>query len=80
MLTCVRCYLTYPLSYRLEQEFHRCSRLGFTSMEPAQRPWTGIEVMHMIKKRDMVMEGGTQGLERHQRIDVLPSRLPRRDL
>jgi putative transposase len=35
--------------------------LGFMSREAAQRTLAGIEVMHMIKKEQMVMEEGTQG-------------------
>jgi putative transposase len=35
--------------------------LGFKSMETAQRTLAGIEVMHMIKKGQMVMQEGTQG-------------------
>jgi putative transposase len=35
--------------------------LGFKSMETAQRTLAGIEVMHMLKKGQMVMQEGTQG-------------------
>jgi putative transposase len=35
--------------------------LGFKSMEAAQCTVAGIEVMHMIKKEQLVMQEGTQG-------------------
>jgi transposase-like protein len=35
--------------------------LGFKSMEAAQCTVAGIEVMHMIKKGQLVMQEGTQG-------------------
>ena len=36
--------------------------LGFKSFEAAQDTLVGIELMHMIKKRQMVMEAGDEGL------------------
>jgi putative transposase len=36
--------------------------LGFKSFEAAQDTLVGIELMHMIKKRQMVVEGGEEGL------------------
>jgi len=36
--------------------------LGFKSFEAAQSTLTGIERMHMIKKRQRVAEEGTEGL------------------
>jgi putative transposase len=35
--------------------------LGFKSFEAAQSTLTGIELMHMIKKRQMVVEAGEEG-------------------
>ena len=35
--------------------------LGFKSIETAHRTLAGIELMHMLKKEQMVMEEGTQG-------------------
>jgi len=36
--------------------------LGFTSFDAAQDTLVGIELMHMIKKRQMVVEAGEEGL------------------
>ena len=36
--------------------------LGFKSFEAAQNTLVGIELMHMIKKRQMVVEAGDEGL------------------
>ena len=36
--------------------------LGFKSFEAAQDTLVGIELMHMIKKRQMVSEAGDEGL------------------
>jgi putative transposase len=36
--------------------------LGFKSFEAAQDTLVGIELMHMIKKRQMVVEEGDEGL------------------
>jgi len=36
--------------------------LGFKSFEAAQDTLVGVELMHMIKKRQMVMEAGDEGL------------------
>ena len=36
--------------------------LGFTSFEAAQDTLVGIALMPMIKKRQMVMEAGDEGL------------------
>src|SRR5205823_11570833 len=37
-------------------------RLGFKSFDAAQGTRVGIELMHMIKKRQMVIEAGDEGL------------------
>jgi hypothetical protein len=36
--------------------------LGFKAFEAAQSPLIGIELMHMIKKRQVVVEDGAEGL------------------
>ena len=36
--------------------------LGFKSFDAAQATLIGIELMHMIKKRQMVVEAGDEGL------------------
>jgi transposase-like protein len=36
--------------------------LGFKSFEAAQSTLTGIELMHMLKKRQRVVKEGTEGL------------------
>ena len=36
--------------------------LGFKSFDAAQDTLVGIELMHMIKKRQMVVEAGAEGL------------------
>jgi putative transposase len=36
--------------------------LGFKAFEAAQSTLVGIELMHMIKKRQLVSEVGTEGL------------------
>jgi hypothetical protein len=36
--------------------------LGFKSCDAAQDTLVGIELMHMMKKRQMVMEAGDEGL------------------
>ena len=37
-------------------------RLGFKSFDAAKRTLAGIELMHMIRKRQMVVEAGDEGL------------------
>ena len=36
--------------------------LGFKSFDAAQCTLVGVELMHMIKKRQMVVEAGEEGL------------------
>jgi transposase-like protein len=60
ILTCVRWYLAYPLSYRQLEEMMQergvavkrvtRSMVGFKSFDAAQRTLTGIELMHMVRK------------------------------
>jgi putative transposase len=38
------------------------SILGFTSFEAAQDTLVGIELMHMIKKTQLMVEAGDEGL------------------
>jgi hypothetical protein len=35
--------------------------LGFTSFEAAQGTLTGMELLHMIKKRQLMVEAGAEG-------------------
>jgi len=37
-------------------------RLGFKAFDPAQATLVGIELIHMIKKRQLVVEEGNEGL------------------
>ena len=39
-----------------------CPMLGFKAFEAAQATLAGIELMHMIKKRQLVVEEGEEGL------------------
>src|SRR5216684_7739570 len=39
-----------------------CPMLGFKAFNAAQGTLTGIELMHMIKKKQMLVEGGDEGL------------------
>ena len=34
---------------------------GFKSFDAAQGTWAGIELVHMIKKRQMIVEEGNEG-------------------
>jgi putative transposase len=36
--------------------------LGFKAFDAAQDTLVGIELMHMLKKRQLMMEGGNEGL------------------
>jgi transposase-like protein len=36
--------------------------LGFKSFDAAQGTLAGIELMHMLKKRQLMMEAGNEGL------------------
>ena len=36
--------------------------LGFKAFDAAQRTLTGVELRHMIQKRQMVVEAGDEGL------------------
>ena len=36
--------------------------LGFKAFDAAQSTFAGMELMHMIKKRQMVVEAGDEGL------------------
>jgi putative transposase len=54
------------LNHIVEQDHRAVKRvvrpiLGFKSMETAQRTLAGIELMHMLKKEQMIMGGGMQG-------------------
>jgi putative transposase len=58
--------VTY-LNTSVEQEHRAIQRLtrpmlGFKSFDAAQATLTGIELMHMLKKRPLVVEEGDEGL------------------
>jgi transposase-like protein len=53
--------------HTIEQDHRAVKRvtrpmLGFKAFDAAQDTLVGIELMHMIKKRQMVMEAGDEGL------------------
>ena len=53
--------------HTIEQDHRAVKRvtrpmLGFKSFDAAQDTLVGIELMHMIKKRQMVVEAGAEGL------------------
>jgi len=61
-----RCVIKY--SPQLEEAFHRRKRhvwarpmLGFKSFKAAQGTLAGIELMHMLKKKQLVVEAGDEG-------------------
>ena len=45
--------------------------LGFKSFDAAQGTLAGIELMHMIKKRQLVVEEGDEGLTAAEQFDAL---------
>jgi putative transposase len=47
--------------------------LGFKSFDAAQGTLAGIELMHMIKKRQMVVEAGDEGLTAAEQFYALAS-------
>jgi transposase-like protein len=55
-------------SYNIVEQDHRAVKrvtrpmLGFKSFEAAQDTLVGIELMHMIKKKQMRVEAGDEGL------------------
>ena len=60
-------YLKLATSYIVEQDHRGVKRitrpmLGFKSFAAAQDTLVGIELMHMIKKRQLVVEEGDEGL------------------
>ena len=61
------CQRLTPLVNIVEQDHRAVKRvtrpmLGFKSFEAAQDTLVGIELMHMIKKKQMVLEAGDEGL------------------
>ena len=55
-----------PVNNIVEQDHRAVKRvtrpmLGFKSFDAAQDTLVGIELMHMIKKRQMVVEAGEEG-------------------
>jgi len=47
--------------------------LGFKSFEAAQSTLAGIELMHMIKKQQMIVEAGDEGLTAAEQFYALAS-------
>jgi len=47
--------------------------LGVKSFDAAQGTLAGIELMHMIKKRQMVVEAGAEGLTAAEQFYALAS-------
>ena len=47
--------------------------LGFKSFDAAQGTLAGIELMHMIKKRQLVVEAGDEGLTAAEQFYALPA-------
>jgi hypothetical protein len=47
--------------------------LGFNSFDAAQGARTGIELMHMIKKRQLMGEAGDEGLTTAEQFYTLAS-------
>ena len=67
---------TSHLNNIVEQDHRAVKRvtrpmLGFKSFEAAQDTLVGIELMHMIKKRQMVVEAGEEGLTAAELFDSL---------
>jgi transposase-like protein len=50
--------------------------LGFKSFDAAQHTLTGVELMHMIKKRQMVVEEGEEGLSAAEQFYALAAYSP----
>ena len=59
--------LSKYLNHMVEQD-HRAikrvtrPRLGFKSFDAAQATLAGVELMHLLKKRQLVVEKGDEGL------------------
>ena len=47
--------------------------LGFKSFEAAQDTLVGIELMHMIKKKQLLVEAGDEGLTAAEQFYALAS-------
>jgi hypothetical protein len=45
--------------------------LGFKSFEAAQGTLAGVELMHMIKKRQLMVEAGDEGLTAAEQFHAL---------
>jgi putative transposase len=57
----VMCHHTIEPDHRAVKRVIR-PMLGFKSFDAAQYTLAGIDLMHMLKKRQMVIEEGAQGL------------------
>ena len=66
------------LNNMVEQDHRAVKRvarpmLGFKSFDAAQATLAGIELMHMLKKRQMVVEAGDEGLTAAEQFYALAS-------
>ena len=52
--------------------------LGFRAFDAAQSTLVGIELMHMIKKRQLVVEEGKEGLTAAEQFYALAASAPHR--
>src|SRR6266436_8676833 len=62
--------------HTIEQDHRAVKRvtrpmLGFKAFDAAQSTLIGIELMHMIKKRQLVVEEGAEGLTAAEQFDAL---------
>jgi putative transposase len=67
----------------LEQDHHAvtrvmCPKLGFKTFVAAQATLVGIELTHMLKKQQLVVEGGDKGLTAAERFYALAASSPHR--
>src|SRR6266436_4719819 len=53
-----------------------CPMLGFKSFDAAQGTLAGIELMHMIKKKQLVVEAGAEGLTAAEQFYALAASSP----
>lgn len=71
-------YPEFTLNNIVEQDHRGVKRvtrpmLGFKSFEAAQSTLAGIELMHMIKKQQMMVEAGDEGLTATEQFYALAS-------
>ena len=61
ILTGVRWYVAYPLNTRHVEEL-MLEPSVYVDHSTVNRTWIGIDLMHMIKKQQLVVEEGDAGL------------------